>query len=45
MNATQPNKPIAVLVAEVKAYAVNAPANAQSQALDRIKALVATLKK
>lgn len=45
MYTKQPNKPIALLVAEVKVQAVNAPATEQSAALARINVLVASLKK
>jgi len=44
MSNEQPNKPIALLVAEVKAQALNAPATEQSAALARINVLVANLK-
>ncbi|WP_155007476.1 MULTISPECIES: hypothetical protein [Pseudomonas syringae group] len=44
MSTEQPNKPIALLVAEVKAQALNAPATEQSAALARINVLVANLK-
>nr|WP_193069104.1 hypothetical protein [Pseudomonas fluorescens] len=44
MSTEQPNNPIAQLVAEVKAQAMNAPADAQLLALARINALVANLK-
>lgn len=44
MSTKQSNKPIAQLVAEVKAQAMNAPADTQISALARINALVANLK-
>lgn len=44
MHTKQPNKPIALLVAEIKAQAVGTHPNAQSAALARINALVASLK-
>ncbi|WP_439126329.1 MAG: hypothetical protein ACNJA3_28585 (plasmid) [Pseudomonas rhizophila] len=44
MNTKKPNKPIALLVAEVKAQAANAQPIAKSEALARIDALVACLR-
>lgn len=45
MHTTQPNKPIALLVAEVKLHALKATPNEQSAALAVVDGLVAGLKK